>query len=572
MAGKRRPPPRGGLGATGGNQAGMDSADAYIVKAELATSRKDALVLYEQAVVAAERALGPDVFQKDVGRFWTKVETRTYMRAREGLANVLWAAGRREEAVGHLQDMLRLNPNDNQGMRYVLAGYLLFLDRDEDLDRLLRRYPDDGSADWAYARALLSFRLEGDTIASRQLLKKAKKINKHVPDLLLDRQPPPAELPAYYTPGDKSEAHIFISRHLVGWKSTPGAIAWVRAQQKSTTKKKELPTPVGPVGTVKTWLRERLPQEEDVWQADFRLLPMWIRTAKETVRPWMVMVTNQTHDLVLGHEILHEMPQPNFLWDILARTLRHPSAREPHRPAQLQVRPHEHWQSLKPHLEEIGVKLAVVDQLDQIEAMLADLVENIGGKPQTGLLDVPGITAAQVGSYYDAAASFFLQAPWKKVGFESVIKVVCTQYQGGPWYAVLMGQSGLTTGLALYEDIDLLKETLTGTMSDEEGSRQVTATSVIFGEESEIPVPDLEAARMYSWRVARPDAYPEIFHKERGTSLRPPLAWELELMEACLRSIPDFVNRRRQDDTTPETMTVALESGKRHLDLAWVED
>ncbi|HWY85172.1 MAG TPA: hypothetical protein VNX28_00530, partial [Gemmataceae bacterium] len=365
----------------------MDSADAYLVKAELAVSSKDALHLYEQAVVAAERALGPDVFQEDVGRFWTTVETRTYMRAREGLANVLWAAGRREEAVGHLQDMLRLNPNDNQGMRYVLAGYLLFLDRDEDLARLLRRYPDDGSAAWAYARALLSFRLEGDTIASRQLLKKAKKTNKHVPDLLLDRQPPPAEQPDYYTPGDKNEALIFVSRYLVGWKSTAGAIAWVRAQQKTTTKKKERPPPEGPLDTVKTWLKERLPQEDDIWQADFRLLLMWIQAGKETVRPWIVMVTNQTHDLVLGHEILHALPEPNFLWDILARTLRHPSAGEPHRPAQLQVKPHEHWQSLKPHLEEIGVKLGVVDKLDQIDAMLADLVENIGGKPQTGLLD-----------------------------------------------------------------------------------------------------------------------------------------------------------------------------------------
>jgi hypothetical protein len=45
--------------------------------------------------------------------------------------------------------------------------------------------------------------------------------------------------------------------------------------------------------------------------------------------------------------------------------------------------------------------------------------------------------------------------------------------------------------------------------------------------------------------VARPDAYPEVFHKERGLSLRPPLVWELELMEGCLRAVPDFVNRRR---------------------------
>src|SRR5438445_12665042 len=32
----------------------------------------------------------------------------------------------------------------------------------------------------------------------------------------------------------------------------------------------------------------------------------------------------------------------------------------------------------------------------------------------------------------------------------------------------------------------------------------------------DIPVADLEAAKKHGWQVARPDAYPEVFHKERG--------------------------------------------------------
>lgn len=64
------------------------------------------------------------------------------------------------------------------------------------------------------------------------------------------------------------------------------------------------------------------------------------------------------------------------------------------------------------------------------------------------------------------------------------------------------------------------------------------ATSVTFGEKWTIPVADLDAARKYGWQVARPDTYPEIFHKERGLSLRPQLAWELELVEGCLRAVP----------------------------------
>jgi hypothetical protein len=51
------------------------------------------------------------------------VAVRKPAQARLGLSHSLWAAGRREEAVRHLQDMLRLNPDENQGVRYTLAGF-----------------------------------------------------------------------------------------------------------------------------------------------------------------------------------------------------------------------------------------------------------------------------------------------------------------------------------------------------------------------------------------------------------------------------------------------------------------
>jgi hypothetical protein len=124
--------------------------------------------------------------------------------------------------------MLRLNPNDNQGVRYTLAGFLLFLDRDDDLDRLLEQYPDEASAAWAYTKALLAFRQHGDTPEARQLLKEARKANSHVPAYLLGEKFPPTEPPGYYSPGDESEALNYVGGFLAAWKSTPGAVAWLR--------------------------------------------------------------------------------------------------------------------------------------------------------------------------------------------------------------------------------------------------------------------------------------------------------------------------------------------------------
>jgi tetratricopeptide (TPR) repeat protein len=316
-----------------------DCADAHVLLAEHATSRKEARRLYEQGVAAGERALGAEAFEQDVGHFWGILETRPYMRARLGLAHSLWTTGRRDEAVQHLHDMLRLNPGDNQGVRYTLAGFLLFLDRDDDLSRLLQQYPDEASAAWAYNKALLAFRQHGDTPDARQLLKQAKKTNKHVPAYLLGEKHPPSQQPAYYSPGAESEALDYIGSFLAAWKGTPGAFAWLRENVKKA--KKEGPQPKGPLDFIKKWLNKNLPHEYDVWQADFRQLPNWIRGASKPLRLWAVPVTSRSNDLVLTFEMSEEMPSAALLWDVLVKAVQHPVAGQPHRPTELQVRADE---------------------------------------------------------------------------------------------------------------------------------------------------------------------------------------------------------------------------------------
>jgi hypothetical protein len=107
--------------------------------------------------------------------------------------------------------------------------------------------------------------------------------------------------------------------------------------------------------------------------------------------------------------------------------------------------------------------------------------------------------------------------------------------------------------------------------SDEVNARKMVATTVTFEEEWDSPVADLEAAQKHGWQVVRPDAYPEVFHKERGLSLRPPLAWVLELLEGCLRAVPEFLTRHMQGDPAREAFTVPGASGQLKLVLSWVD-
>jgi hypothetical protein len=282
----------------------------------------------------------------------------------------------------------------------------------------------------------------------------------------------------------------------------------------------------------------------------------------------VILAASERTGRVLAHHVQDEAPSAALLWDTLVQAMQHPVPGDPHRPAEVRVRPDPRWESLRPHLEEIGVGLAAGEDLGLVDDVFAAMSEDVWGKTQPGLLAMPGVTAELVGGFYEAAAAFFRQAPWKKVGYESAIQVECDRFQSGPWYAVLMGQSGVTTGLALYDDLKALRRMWAG--ADEETARRTVGTSVTFGEEWDIPVADLDAARKHGWAVARPDAYPSVFHKERGLSMRPPLAWELELLEGCLRAVPDFVSRRGQDDPTREEFTVPAASRPLQLVLSWV--
>lgn len=205
-----------------------DCADAYVLLAEeTATNLNDARNLYEQGVKAGERALGARAFEEDVGHFWGILETRPYMRARLGLANGLWWLGERGQAIGHYTDMLRLNPGDNQGIRYILANCLLQEGSDKALEELLEQFDDDPTATWLYTRALWVFRREGASEKANTCLKAALEQNWIVPRYLLGAKRLPKRMPDHVGLGDENEAVDYAAAAIPVWHESEGAVEWL---------------------------------------------------------------------------------------------------------------------------------------------------------------------------------------------------------------------------------------------------------------------------------------------------------------------------------------------------------
>jgi hypothetical protein len=178
------------------------------------------------------------------------------------------------------------------------------------------------------------------------------------------------------------------------------------------------------------------------------------------------------------------------------------------------------------------------------------------------------VTTEQARDFYRAAARFYRQVPWRSVGSDEPIQVECQPREGGPRFAIVLGKEGKIGGLWLCDDWKTC-------FLFENGDYQTVAdhlqyTAVHFGGRSQISPDDLEKAERLGFEVAGPRAYPAVLRKERGGDFRSPDAGELELLEACLRVIPDFL--KRAEDRKPDLYEYASEgkTGKRTLDLSWV--
>ncbi|KAM6520315.1 hypothetical protein FSOLCH5_005107 [Fusarium solani] len=116
-----------------------------------------AKLLEEDGLVrnATEDFMTPaNAFETHVGRFWGLLSTRDYMRARFALADRLCSLGTLDgvqEALQHMQDMLRLCRSDNMGLRDMVPALMLRLDLDQECYDFVKWWATcdpDGRYDW----------------------------------------------------------------------------------------------------------------------------------------------------------------------------------------------------------------------------------------------------------------------------------------------------------------------------------------------------------------------------------------------------------------------------------------
>ena len=158
---------------------------------------------------------------------WKRLSNRPYLRARSAFARALWDQDELAQAADEFVALMKLNPGDNLGLRYLLLPLFIQLGRQEEAEALLRHWNGEPSPEWDFNRALLAFWKRGASRTTTGHLRKAMERNPHVAGYLLGLIPLPRRLPDAITFGHEDEAIDYTARSHGAWSEVRGALEWL---------------------------------------------------------------------------------------------------------------------------------------------------------------------------------------------------------------------------------------------------------------------------------------------------------------------------------------------------------
>jgi len=183
--------------------------------------------------------LGLDVFP---GNFswktsrleWGYLDNRPFLRAYCTLGIRAFKRGDTNAAQTIFTHLLSVNPNDNQGARYLLLDCQLAMNDWKGILRTARRYQGDGAPDMEYGKALALLAL-GEEDKAEHCLRKA--INNHpnvAKELLKTRHVrPKSRIPGTISRGGADEAFDYWQRNKTHWAKDTRAYALLKELERA---------------------------------------------------------------------------------------------------------------------------------------------------------------------------------------------------------------------------------------------------------------------------------------------------------------------------------------------------
>jgi tetratricopeptide (TPR) repeat protein len=191
--------------------------DAQVVVAQTEARSAHELVLRLKSIIRrAESQLGVRRLSYFQGQLWGLLEARPYLRARLALAEAYEEAGEYSQAIPALENILKLNEPDNQGIRFHLLRCHLANDDLQAAGALLKGFKHEHSAFVAWATVLARVRAHSGK-GMETAFANAKKVNPYFAEFLRGRRLP-SRRPGFPRPGSPEEAAAAIRFFSRTWR------------------------------------------------------------------------------------------------------------------------------------------------------------------------------------------------------------------------------------------------------------------------------------------------------------------------------------------------------------------
>jgi len=162
-----------------------DLADVQLLLAEQSTQKVEQENHYLKAILAALK-----VADLSIEQAWQNVLNRPYLRALFSYGAWLMTEKRYKESVEHLQHILEVNPQDHQGVRWLMAAAYAHLELHEEADSVLNEMDSEDHQAIFYYMNMAIDRNEGDLAITSVDLAHGENLNKHVNAMLAEGKDP----------------------------------------------------------------------------------------------------------------------------------------------------------------------------------------------------------------------------------------------------------------------------------------------------------------------------------------------------------------------------------------------
>lgn len=194
--------------------------DAYVILALHAKTHAETIALLRSAVLIGDKVWREYLDDPEV-IWWGHLGTRPFMRAMHNLSLELANLGEIDEAEALFKKLLRLNPEDNQGIRYLLLRLKQTQGNIDACEELLATYSEDWSIEFLAAELFIKL-LKGT--ANKSDTEELDQRNSYVLNLLsksLQNNAWPKANFASVILGSQNEAKVYLTHFRKAWQNSP---------------------------------------------------------------------------------------------------------------------------------------------------------------------------------------------------------------------------------------------------------------------------------------------------------------------------------------------------------------